>query len=73
MDGRERQFRANSVAIVMPRRERNALPGVKYASGARKTKHFATGCKVKDAAVYAIESDEDQEEIGVVRIQAIRP
>ena len=33
---------------------------------------FAKGCKVKDAAVYAIDSDEDQEEISVVQVQAMK-
>ena len=41
-------------------------------SGARKRTIFANGCKGKDAAVYAIKNDEDQEKIIVVRVQAMR-
>ena len=58
--------------MIMSRRERNALPGVKSVSGARKRTIFAKGCKGKDAAVYAIESDEDQEKTIVVRVQAMK-
>lgn len=36
----------------------------------KKKNHFAKGCK--DAAVNAIESDEDLEEISVVRVQAMK-
>ena len=73
MDSREGQFRANSVAMIMSRREKkNALPGVNSVSGARKRTIFAKGCKGKDAAVYTIESDEDQEKIIVVRFQAMK-
>ena len=35
----------------------------------KKKNHFAKGCK--EAAVNAIESDEDLEEISVVRVQAM--
>ena len=72
MDGWERKFCANSVAMIMPQRERNALPGVRYVIGARKKNHFAKGCKVKDAAFCAINSNEDQEEISVVQVQAMK-
>ena len=34
--------------------------------------HFAKGCKGKVTAVYTIESDEAQEEISVVRVQAMK-
>lgn len=37
-----------------------------------KKNNFAKRCKGKDAAVYAIESDEDQEEISVVEVQAMK-
>ena len=52
-------FRASSVAMNKSRRERTALPGVKSVSEARKRTSFAKGCKDKDAAVYAIQRDED--------------
>ena len=50
--------------------ERSVLRGAKFVSGVRKKIHFAKGCK--DAAVKAIESDEDFEEISVVRVQAMK-
>ena len=54
-------------------RERSVLRGSNCVSGVKKKKkknHFAKGCK--DAAVNAIESDEDLEEISVVRVQAMK-
>ena len=42
----------------------------KVCKRCKKKNHFAKGCK--DAAVNAIESDEDLEEISVVRVQAMK-
>ena len=44
----------------------------KVCNWCKKKNHFAKGCKVEDAAVYAIDSNEDQEEISVVRVQAMK-
>ena len=44
----------------------------KVCKQCKKKNHLATGCKRKDAAVYAIESDEDQEKISVVRVEAMK-
>lgn len=60
------------MTMIMSRRETSALPGVKSVSGARKRTIFAKGCHGKNAPVYAIEGDEDQEKIIVVRVQAMK-
>lgn len=44
----------------------------KVCKWCKKRTIFAKGCKGKDAAVYAIESDEEQEKIIVVRVQAMK-
>lgn len=44
----------------------------KVCERCNKRNQFAKGCKDKDAAVYAVDSDEDLEEISVVRIQAMK-
>ena len=53
--------------MIMSWKERNALPGVKSVSGARKRTIFAKGHKGKDVAVYAIESDKDREKVILVQ------
>jgi hypothetical protein len=53
--------------------ERNKCPAWgKVCKRCKKKNHFVKRCKDKDAAVYAIESDEDQEEISVVKVQAMK-
>ena len=60
------------MAMIMSRRERNALPRVKSVSGARKRTIFAKEYKGKDVPFYAIDSDEDREKVILVRVQAMK-
>ena len=82
-DSQGRKFRASFVAMSTLLRERFKFCGYEHAperkkcpawgkvcKRCKKKNHFAKGCK--DAAVNAIESDEDLEEISVVRVQAMK-
>ena len=57
---------------ALGRTKRPATACGKLRERCKKKDHFAIGCKGKNSAVYAIESDEEQEEISVVRVQAIK-
>ena len=52
-----------------PERKKSPVWG-KLCKRCKKKNHFAKGCK--DAVVNALESDEDLEEISVVRVQAMK-